>query len=64
MTFATAKHRTTSEMAGLREPEPWESNAAAPFLTIDFPRGPFAVRARPGALPRNGTRPRAGDRGV
>jgi len=29
----------------VRQPEPWESNAAAPFLTIDSPRGAVAVRA-------------------
>ena len=32
-------------MASVRKPEPWESNAAAPFLTIDSPRGAVAVRA-------------------
>ena len=31
-------------MASVREPEPWETNAAAPFLTIDSPRGVVAVR--------------------
>jgi len=32
-------------MTTVRKPEPWESNAAAPFLTIDSPRGAVAVRA-------------------
>ena len=31
-------------MARVREPEPWETNAAAPFLTIDSPGGVVAVR--------------------
>ena len=31
-------------MASVRQPEPWETNAAAPFLTIDSPRGVVAVR--------------------
>ena len=30
-------------MTRVREPEPWETNAAAPFLTIDSPRGAVAV---------------------
>jgi hypothetical protein len=29
----------------VRKPEPWESSAAAPFLTIASPRGLVAVRA-------------------
>jgi hypothetical protein len=28
---------------GIRPPESWETNAAAPFLTIDSPRGTVAV---------------------
>ena len=31
--------------ARVREPEPWETSAAAPFLTIDSPRGVAAVRS-------------------
>jgi hypothetical protein len=31
-------------MASVREPEPWETSAVAPFLTIDSPRGVVAVR--------------------
>jgi len=27
----------------VRQPEPWETSAAAPFLTIDSPRGAVAV---------------------
>jgi hypothetical protein len=32
-------------MAGMRKPEPWETNAAAPFLTIDSPRGQVVVQS-------------------
>jgi hypothetical protein len=28
-----------------REPEPWETNAAAPFLTLERARGTVEVRA-------------------
>ena len=30
-------------MAEVRKPEPWETSAAAPFLTINSPRGEVAV---------------------
>lgn len=29
----------------VREPEPWETSAAAPFLTIESPGGAVAVRS-------------------
>lgn len=29
----------------VRKPEPWESNAAAPFLTIGSPRGEVSVQS-------------------
>ncbi len=32
-------------MASVRAPEPWETSAPAPFLTIDSPRGEVAVRS-------------------
>jgi hypothetical protein len=32
-------------MAGVRDPEPWESNAAGPFLTIDSPAGAVTVQS-------------------
>jgi hypothetical protein len=31
--------------AGVRKPEPWETSAAAPFLTIDSARGAVAVES-------------------
>ena len=45
-------------IARVREPERWQTNAAAPFLAIDSPRGVVAVqdlgegRFRVGAGPR------------
>ena len=32
-------------MAGVREPESWETGAAGPFLTIDSPRGAVTVQS-------------------
>ncbi len=32
-------------MPSVRDPEPWESSAAGPFLTIDSPRGAVAVQS-------------------
>jgi hypothetical protein len=32
-------------MASVRTPKAWETNAAAPFLTIDSPSGTVAVRS-------------------
>ena len=32
-------------MTSVRTPEPWETNAAAPFLTIDSPTGAVAVQS-------------------